>query len=55
MGIEKLELNHVSDVRFLYSGFGILELTRDKTNRIDGFIILNLGRLQNVKFAIVSK
>jgi CubicO group peptidase (beta-lactamase class C family) len=50
MGIEKLELSHVSGDRFLTSGFGILEFTRDERGKVNGFYMPELGRLQNVRF-----
>lgn len=50
MGIEKLELSHVSGDRFLTSGFGILEFTRDESGQVNGFLMPELGRLHNVRF-----
>jgi CubicO group peptidase (beta-lactamase class C family) len=55
MGIEKLELTHVNGDKFLTNGFGILKFTRNDDNKVIGFMMPELGRLQNVKFSLLSK
>lgn len=53
MGIEKLELSHVNGDKFLTNGFGILRFTRDENNNVNGFMMPELGRLQNVRFDLM--
>lgn len=51
-GIEKLELTHVSGDKFTTNRLGTLVFTRDENNKVNGFMMPELGRLQNVRFEI---
>lgn len=50
LGIDKMELNHVTGDKFATDRLGMLEFTRDEKEEINGFLIPEMGRLQNVKF-----
>ncbi len=49
-GAKYINLNHVNGDIFATDMFGMVEFTRDEKNEINGFILLNIGRLQNVEF-----
>jgi CubicO group peptidase (beta-lactamase class C family) len=49
-GIDKLELTHVSGDKFTTSRLGTLMFTRDESGKVNGFMMPELGRLQNVRF-----
>lgn len=50
LGTDLFELDHVNGDKFYAGWLGMLEFTRDEDIRINGFILLNVGRLQNIKF-----
>ncbi len=49
-GASFIDLNHVNGDRFATDRFGMVEFTRNNKNEINGFILMNIGRLQNVEF-----
>ncbi len=51
LGFDSVELNHINGDRFYTRWLGAIEFTRDNNSQIDGFIIYNIGRLQNIRFA----
>ncbi|NHB67168.1 serine hydrolase [Perlabentimonas gracilis] len=51
--VDRMELKHVSGDRFHNSIFGILEFTRNKEGKVNGFVMPELGRLQNVRFDLM--
>ena len=51
LGFDSLELSHISGDRFLTDRMGILEFTRDTDGRINGFVLADVGRLQNITFS----
>ncbi|MDX9770639.1 MAG: serine hydrolase [Tenuifilaceae bacterium] len=52
-GIEKLELTHMSGDKFTTSRLGTLVFTRDENSKVNGFMMPELGRLQNVRFELL--
>ncbi|MDW7759526.1 MAG: serine hydrolase [Acidobacteriota bacterium] len=50
LGFESAVLEHVNGDKFHSGWLGMLEFTRGADGRIDGFILLNVGRLQNLRF-----
>lgn len=50
LGIDKMELNHVTGDKFTTDRLGMLEFTRDDKGEINGFLMPEMGRLQNVRF-----
>jgi CubicO group peptidase (beta-lactamase class C family) len=52
LGFDLAVLSHINGDKFYADWLGTLEFTRDEDNRIDGFVLLNVGRLQNVRFSI---
>jgi hypothetical protein len=55
LGFDTVSLSHINGDKFLTDKLGVLEFTRDIDNSVNGFVLLDIGRLQNIKFAIVSK
>jgi len=55
LGFGVVVLNHVNDDKFYTDRLGILEFIRDENNRVNGFVLRNVGRLQNVRFALMNK
>jgi hypothetical protein len=55
LGIDTLDIIHVNGDKFMTSRLGIIYFTRDKQNKIDGFLMRELGRLENVKFEKLNK
>ncbi len=55
LGFDTVTLSHISDDRFLTDKLGVLEFTRDESKKINGFILLDVGRLQNVRFSRLTK
>ena len=51
-GIDKLELNYVSGYKFTTNRLGTLVFTRNKKGTVNGFMMPELGRLQNVIFEL---
>ncbi len=49
-GAKFIPLNHVNGDRFATDRFGMVEFTRDENNEVIGFVMLDIGRVQNVKF-----
>ena len=50
LGIDKMELNHLSSDKFATERLGMLEFNRNDKEEITGFIMPEMGRLQNVSF-----
>jgi CubicO group peptidase (beta-lactamase class C family) len=50
LGIDKMDLNHLSGDKFATERLGMLEFTRNDKGEINGFIMPEMGRLQNVSF-----
>ena len=55
LGFDTVELSHISGDRFLTGNLGVIEFTRDSRNSINGFILLDVGRLQNVRFVLLTR
>jgi CubicO group peptidase (beta-lactamase class C family) len=55
VGFDSVELTHINGDRFLTDKLGVMEFTRDESNTINGFILLDVGRLQNIKFLLVNR
>lgn len=55
LGFDTVELNHISGDKFLTDKFGVLEFTRDENNHVNGFVLLDVGRVQNLRFSLVSE
>lgn len=51
--IDKLELTHMSGDKFTTNRLGTLVFTRDERNNVNGFVMPELGRLQNVRFSLL--
>ncbi len=54
LGIETIPLDHVNGDKFHSGWLGILEFTRDEHDQIDGFVLMNVGRVQHIRFLLVS-
>jgi len=54
LGFDHVVLSHVNGDKFYTGPLGTLEFTRDEDNQINGFVLLNVGRLQNVRFTLLS-
>jgi len=52
--IDKLELTHISGDKFTTNRLGILLFTRDANGKVNGFLMPELGRLQNVRFELMQ-
>ena len=50
LGFESVKLSHIGGDKFLTDRLGMIEFTRNNTNQIDGFVLLDVGRLQNIIF-----
>ena len=50
LGFESVKLSHIGGDKFLTDRLGIIEFTRNNTNQIDGFVLLDVGRLLNIIF-----
>lgn len=55
LGFDSVELDHISGDRFLTGKLGVIEFTRDDSNMINGFILLDVGRLQNIRFSLSTR
>jgi CubicO group peptidase (beta-lactamase class C family) len=53
LGFDEVILSHVNGDKFHAGWLGMLEFTRDEDNQINGFVLLNVGRVQNVKFDLM--
>jgi CubicO group peptidase (beta-lactamase class C family) len=51
VGFDSVELSHISGDRFSTDRLGMLEFTRDDAGLINGFVLDNVGRLQNIRFS----
>ncbi len=49
-GAKFIPLNHVNGDRFATDRFGMVEFSRDENNEVNGFVMLDIGRVQNVEF-----
>lgn len=54
LGFDNVVLSHINGDKFYAGRLGMLEFTRDADNRINGFLLLNVGRLQNVRFTLMT-
>lgn len=50
LGFDKVELRHVNGDKFYTGPLGMLEFTRDGGGRISGFVLFDVGRVQNIRF-----
>ncbi len=50
LGFDSARLSHINGDRFLTDRLGMLEFTRGEEGKINGFVLLDVGRLQNVVF-----
>jgi CubicO group peptidase (beta-lactamase class C family) len=51
LGFDTVELAHISGDRFATDRLGMLEFTRSNSGNINGFVLADVGRLQNIRFA----
>ncbi len=51
LGFGESEMSHINGDSFYLQWLGLIELTRDGNGHIDGFVLLNLGRIRNVPFS----
>lgn len=51
LGFDTVELTHISGDRFSTDMLGMLEFTRGDNNQINGFVLADVGRLQNISFS----
>ena len=54
LGIDTIVLDHVNGDKFHSGWLGTIEFTRDEHDRINGFILLNVGRVQHIRFLLVQ-
>ncbi len=50
LGIKTVELSHVNGDKFHSGWLGTVEFSRGEDNQVNGFVLLNVGRVQNVTF-----
>lgn len=50
LGFESVKLSHIGGDKFLTDRLGMMEFTRNNANQINGFVLLDVGRLQNIIF-----
>jgi CubicO group peptidase (beta-lactamase class C family) len=50
LGFDKAVLSHVNGDKFYAGWLGMLEFTRDDDGRISGFVLFDVGRVQNLRF-----
>lgn len=50
LGFDQAILSHINGDKFLTDRLGMLEFTRDEQGQLNGFILLDVGRLQNIRF-----
>jgi hypothetical protein len=55
LGFDAVDLNHINGDKFLTNKLGVLEFTRDENNHVNGFVLLDVGRLQNLRFSLLSE
>jgi hypothetical protein len=55
LGFDTVGLSHINGDRFLTDKLGVIEFTRDASNNINGFILLDVGRLQNIRFTLLTR
>ena len=54
LGFDSVVLGHINGDKFYAGWLGTLEFTRDEDNQINGFVLLNVGRLQNIRFNLMA-
>lgn len=54
LNFDSVEISHIKGDRFLTDRLGMLEFTRDPSGRINGFVLEDVGRLQNVRFILAA-
>lgn len=52
LGFNTSSLSHINGDKFLTERMGVMEFTRDEKNNVNGFILRDIGRLQNVVFTL---
>lgn len=52
LGIDIISLSHVNGDKFYSEWIGSLQFTRDKHNQINGFVLLDVGRVQHIRFLL---
>jgi CubicO group peptidase (beta-lactamase class C family) len=55
LGFDSVDLSHINGDRFLTDKLGVIEFTRDNSKAINGFILLDVGRLQNIRFSLLKQ
>ena len=50
LGFERVKLSHIGGDKFLSDRLGVIEFTRNSENQINGLVLLDVGRLQNILF-----
>lgn len=50
LGFGRVKLSHIGGDKFLSDRLGIIEFTRNSAHQIDGLLLLDVGRLQNILF-----
>ncbi|MFD2200885.1 serine hydrolase [Shivajiella indica] len=54
LGLENLPLEHINGDRFKVEKLGEIYFTRDIRNKINGFVIKDVGRLRNIPFSKIN-
>ena len=52
LGFNTSSLSHINGDKFLTERMGVMEFTRDENKKVNGFILRDIGRLQNVVFTL---
>lgn len=55
LGFDTVSLSHINGDKFITDNLGVLEFTRDEDQKVNGFVLLDVGRLQNIKFTLNNK
>ncbi|MGF1585065.1 MAG: serine hydrolase domain-containing protein [Bacteroidales bacterium] len=51
LGFDTVELTHISGDRFSTDRLGMLEFSRCDNGQVNGFVLADVGRLQNIRFS----
>ncbi|WP_164977485.1 serine hydrolase domain-containing protein [Ancylomarina salipaludis] len=51
LDFDSVKLSHLKGDKFSTDNFGLLEFTRNDANQINGFVLLDVGRVQNIRFS----
>lgn len=54
LGIDSITLSHVNGDKFYSGWLGNLQFTRDEYDQINGFVLLDVGRVQHIRFLLTG-